>query len=933
MIRRLDVDAIDVTPIVRTLPETIEVATAVEVESQNFEDIKTAVTSLAKTAIDSVKIVRDAFIEGAPPLQVATPDSANSYVSGFSVDKIGRGIVVSTSQLGLATSTAGSSVPPVRPELDSAEVVEDRGGVLDQFSVELTVSIPADQLSKVKYVKIMRAKGGPVKAVRPMLAALIDAPALPSSGKGFDPITMAAFRAADNGVGNQLTTFVMDDPNDLQRSAASPQELDLRPPVPPQNTNRNTTSSGLVALDGAHPSVLENLNFYLNRRAIGDVPEFQAETVSVGDKVGIHVLKGDSVAASSPGIVQEGNSMRFSEVGRVDMAASGAKSVGGFIVNYFVDKAVVYGAGFVYYAVCVAPDGSESVRSRLVKVPVVKQVPPLAPTVSYSIVGGLPRFVIRCPNGTNHVEVFRSGRSVPESIRLGTDESIIIKGPAAKIGQFWHLMDLGLGADRSTSFVDTKAVSGDKLTYRFYTVDAYGMKCQTPFSCSIRMPEHGPIPLPVPSVTAEQDVGQQRISLKMAVDDPRISGFVIQRSDVTIAENSFHQANQPEWVDIGVARDGKRAGSRRGPALLDREWPLFVRAFAGSASFVDTTVKTDRIYQYAVNAIDLRGNRTPSVGSEKVGVYARQIVDPPTAFSAEVTVAQGNPDGVLLTWTGGTHDFSPNTLVGDQDVLAATAIRTVYQVERRSVGAPFWDAMPATSESWFFDKASTDPAPAFRPAYVIPGMSYEYRVKAMQSGGFLSPRSDVVNVAVIPPPQAPSTLWVRSTPLNINPVSVVVSWDMPGQFIERWEVERAVTNKIYGAQIQSMASKLARSLEYRRVADMTPESSRARAMSTDTKDLDRNIYVGNRFFVDHDISPANTYFYRVRTVSAKGTHSEWSYGGVVLNDFAFDRKFYGVLDDDVKVALAKDYRPIGKTVPDDATPILSPKLLITKERL
>jgi hypothetical protein len=925
MIRSFDTDGA-IEPIVRTLPEP-------EPTTVTLDEVKTAIVSLAETATQSVQVVRDAFAVGVAPLQVASSGSVSSYLTAITKDPLAAKIVKSTSHLGLKTSTAGSSVPPPRPELDSAEVIEDQGGVLDQFSVELTVSIPIDQLSKIKAVKIMRAKLGKVKAVRPMLSALIGAPSVPSSGKGFDPIAMAAFRAADSGVGNQVTTFIADDPNDLQRSVISPQQKELRPPVPPQNTNRGETSAGLISITGAERSVVEDLNFYLTRRSIGAVPGFQADTVGVGSRNGINVLKGDSVASSSPGVVQEGNSMKFSEVGRVDMAGSGVRSIGSFRVGSFVDKAVVYGAGFMYYAVCVAPDGSESVRSRMVKVPVVKQTPPQPPIVSYSIIGGHPRFVVRCPQGVDHVEVFRSGRSVPESVRLGSEESIIVKGPAAKVGQYWHLTDLGLAADRSTSFVDTKAVSGDRLSYRFYTVDPYGMKCQTPFSCSLAMPEHGrPIPLPVPSVTAEQTVGQPRVDVKMAVDDPRVRGFIVQRRDVTIRERSLHQANQPEFVDIGPARDPKRAGSRRGPTLMDVDWPVFIPASQGSASFVDTSVKTDRVYQYAIGAVDVRGNRTLTVGSDPVGVYVRQIVDPPTSFGAEVIVDQDTPKGVLLTWTGGTNDFAPNSLMGDQDALQATSVRSVYQVERRSLGSPFWDALPATSESWFFDAASEVQAPPYRPAYVIPGTSYEYRVMAMQSGGFLSPRSDAITVPVIPPPRAPETVWVRSTALDINPVSVIVSWNMSAQFVEKWEVERAVTNKIYGSQIQSMASAAARNLDYRRVAEITPESSRARAMSADTRDLDRSIYVGNRFYVDGDISAANTYFYRVRTVSAKGKHSDWSYGGVILNDSAFDRKFYSVLSDDDKISLAQDSRPIGKTTPDDIESTISTKL-ITRELL
>lgn len=939
MIRRFT-DGPTIEPIVKTSPEPI---IAVPIETVSIAepivtklpldfvapvpvaDVKTAVLALAETATESVKAVRDSFAAGIAPLQVASSASVSSYITAFAVDPLAANIVKSTAQLGLSTSTAGSSVPPPRAELDSAEVFEDSAGVLDQFSVELVVSLPVDKLPDVAFVKVMRAKVGPVKAVRPSISALIDAPSLPSSGKGFDPIAAAAFQAAGNGVGNKLTDFVVDDPNSLQRAVASVQGQVLRPTVPPPNTNKTSTSAGLISIEGADKSVLENLSFYLNRRTIGALPAPAAGTISIGNRVGINVLQGNSVSSVGPGIVQASNSMNFSEVGRVDLAGPSVRQIGGFLEASFVDRSVVYGAAFIYYVVCVGLDGAESPRSRLVNVSVVRNIPPPAPEVSFSIIGGHPRFVVRCPKGSSadHVEVFRSGRSVELSVRLGTDDSFMSEGPSTKVGQFWHLRDLGLGADRSTTFVDSGAVSGDRLSYRFYTVDAYGLKCQTPFSCSLRMPEHGQqIPIPVPSVTAEQAVGQQRVDVKMMVDDPRVAGFTVQRKDITISEKSIHQANQPEYVDIGSARDPKRAGSRRGPTLMDSEWPVYIPAANGSASFVDTTVRNDRVYQYAVAAIDIRGNKTLLVGSGRVGVYSRRIIDPPTAFAAQVSVDQGAVRGVLLTWTGGTNDFGPNSIMDDQDVLAATSVRSVFQVERRTIGAPFWDAMPATSESWFFDKVSTDPVPAFRPPYVSPGSSYEYRVLAMQSGGLVSPRSDVLSVAVIPPPSIPETVFVRSTPLNINPFAVVVSWNMPSEFVERWEVERAATNKIFGQQIPSMSSEAAKNLPYVSVASITPESSRARALSADTKDLDPNVYVGNRFYVDGAVSRHNSYFYRVRTVSAKGVTSDWAYGGVNLIDSAFDQKFYSTLSDDVKVALATNVKPIGPTTPlEPITPL------------
>ncbi len=869
--------------------------------------VRASIIKLAETADLSVKIVREAFTAGVAPYQTAGSGSAGSYVAQFTKDKLGSKITRSTSHLGLKTSTAGSSVPPPKPELDEAEIIEGPGGVLDQFSIKLTFSISAVHLDQVTAVKVMRARLGPVKTVKPSVSALINAPVTPGANK--DRMAASAFRAAEMGVGNKLTSFIVDDPNSLKRAVRAPDAQEFRPPLPPQNTNRGAASGPLLNLQGADRSILENLTFYRNRRTSDAIEKPVIDTITLGNKSGINVLRGNSVSESTE-IVQEFNALQFSEVGRFDMSNPGVRAIGDFLESTFVDKAVVYGTAFVYYVSCIGKDGAEGPRSKLVKASVVRTVPPEQPKVTYSIIGGHPRFVISCPRGTDHVEIFRSGMPVDTAVRLGTDQSLIVQGPAVKIGEFWHIGDVGIGPDGSTTFVDTDVLGGAKLSYRVYSVDPYGFKSQTPFSCSLKMPDLGHnVPIPVPSITVEQAPGQPGISVKMQVDDPRVAGFTVQRRDVTIAEKSVHQANQPEYVDIGFATP-KRAGSRRGPTLRDADWPVYVPAAGGSASFVDSSVRLDRKYQYAIGAIDRRGNKTLLVGSQPVGVYSKTVIDPPTAFGAKLIVNGSSPAGVMLTWTGGTNDFSPNAIVGDQDVLDATRVRSVFQVERRQVGAPFWDALPATSESYFFDKASAEPAPAFRPAYVIPGAQYEYRVMAMQSGGFISPRSDSKSISIIPPPLTPEIVWVKSTPLSVSPLTIVVSWNMSSEFVERWEIERAVTNKIFGEQITSMDSRLALTLKYEPVAAIPPEASRARGLSTDSKDLDPNIYVGNRFYVDSDVLRSNSYFYRVRTIGRLGIASAWNYSGVVLKDSAFDRKMMSTLSDNKKLTLTRDPRPV-----------------------
>ena len=865
------------TPVTVTSPPTVD-------------EIKRAVVGLAGGAKQSVVTVREAFTAGIAPYQVAGSGSVSSYISSITSDPLSSKIIQSTSRLGLSTSTAGSSVPPPKPDISSAEIFESRGGSLDAFCVKLTVALSLKERDGVDHVRIMRAKEGPVTgAPRPTISALMSAPEIP--GKNLDSIFSAQKMIDEIGVGNNLVRFISDGISG--KSVSSPESRKINPTVPPLNTN-TSSSSGLVSIAGVDRSVLEDLNFYLNRRSVGDVPVVPVLSPPVFDKIGINVLQGSTVSPTSTGVVQAPNTMDFAEISRVDLSGPGSRQVGDLVEIDVVDKAVVYGSSFVYYAVCVGKDGGLGTRSRLVKVNVLRHVPPKVPEVTFSVIGRNPRFLIRCSPGTDHVEIFRTGRSVEQTRLLGGENSVVSQGTSTKVGQYWHISDVGLGPDGSTTFVDTSAVPGDSMSYRIYSVDPYGLKCQTPFSCSIRMPEDGrQIPLAVPSVVVEQAPGVPAIKIGIKVDDERITGFILQRRDVTIGERAVHQPNQPEYVDLGLF-SSKRAGSRRGPQMRDVDWPLYIPASAGSASYIDSDVTLDRIYQYAVGAIDKRGNRTSMVGSNPVGVYVKSLIDAPTALSASVSF----DSGVLVTWSPGTHDFSPNSLLDDQDVLAATAVRSVFQVERRRIGSPFWDAMPATSESYFLDKIGMDQNPPFRPAFARPGEEYEYRVVAMQSGGFASPKTDSIRVSVTPPPSPPSSLFVRATPVEVSPTVIVLSWDMSGDFIERWDVERASVNRLYASQVSSPED-----LDYERVSEITPEASRARALTADSNRFDRDLFAGNRGYVDHDLDLANSYFYRVRTQS--GATSEWRYVGITLRDPSFDRKFFSALSDERKVELSR----------------------------
>lgn len=877
--------------------------------TRRLDGLRDAVLGLGRAGTESVDSVRRAFTAGIAPLQVASSGSAADFISRFGD---GSELVRSTARLGLKTSPVGSVIGPPRPEIDFVEVETDPTyGVLDSFYTRVMISLPLADVGGISLIRVLRCSNGPIAGVsRPAFSAFIDGGSPTNRRKGSDTLAGSAFRAAELGVGNKLTGFIADDPHSAQRVAFSSGTLRVPPPVP--NTNRRGTSTGLLSISNVDRSVLEDVTFFLNRRTLEptrspDLP------LTVAARQGINVLRGASVG-SSTSFVEGRNAAGFRELGRLPVSSRSYRTVGDFAEISFFDPTVVHGNSYTYYVVCQAPDGTESQRSRLVTANVIRRRPPSTPTVLYSIIAGRPRFSITCGGQfIDHVEVFRHGGNRPELVRLlGSDRAAMVDVPPAGTDlDFYHVGDLGVSADRSTTFVDMGVLGGQAVDYRFYTVDSFGSKCQTPFSCSLRIPSPGqPIPLSVPSITVEQGVGGRIVNVSVSCDDPRVTSFVVARREIGNG-SGYSDPSCPAYFDLGP-KDATRSRSRQGPHLVagQKSWNGVLRVVSGGANFVDTAVGFDRTYRYSVYGVDLRGNRSFQVPSGPVKVSVKPVAERPVGVTARL-IGGSVPTGVEISWDAGTQDISPPDLIGDQQLLADTVIRSVFQVERRQVGHAVWDSMPAVTGSSFIDPVSDRPAPPFRPAFVEMTRQYEYRVIAMQSGGFISNYTDPVRVAVLPELLPPSTIWVRSTDTAARPIHVVVSWEYSGEFVDGWQIERAVTNKVYGSKIMTTDSREARELQYLSCAEIRRESSRAMGLASVDMTGDARIFVGNRFFIDQDVTMANSYFYRIRAVDRQ-SESGWSYAGIILRDSPHDRKLMSALSDDERVALSADPRPIAK---------------------
>lgn len=876
----------------------------------SIKELRTAVLDLSARGGQEVDAVRRAFVSGISPVQAASSGSKADFIARFAGAPMPATIVRSTAQFGLATSVVAAPPPPPRPELDFVEVGFDRSfGVLDSFFTRVVFSLPLEELGRVSYLRVLRAFTGRVSAPRPAFSALAESIPLSARTKSNDAVSNSAMRVGGVGIANKLADFVVDDRFTTQRnvlSGSAPRPLPER-----INSNRGATAAGLVSVANADRSILEDVSFYVNRRNVTPVAQVTLP-LEAGQRQGVNILRGSTIGSGTP-VIAEGNSLGFFEVAR--LPAVPTRKVGAIAEFEFFDPSVVYGAGYVYYVIAVSDRLVASTRSRLVSVEVTRSSLPPTPSVVFSV-PDVPRFSIRSSGSfIDHFEVFRRGGTPPASITLvSTPRAMVDSGPTLVLDSgFYHIGDVAVGADRSATFVDRGVAHGVTVDYRVYAVDSFGMKSQTPFSCSVRLPDPSRVvPLGIPSITAQQGSGRM-MDVSVSCDDRRVSSFVVRRRDLSIGERLFRQPTHPEYFRLG-STDVKRARSRLGPALSQfspNAWLGIIEAVSGSANFSDPSVEFDRVYQYSAIGVDVRGNETAHAVAQPVMVSVKPVSDAPVLLTGTVLMdPSGSPSAVLVSWSAGTLDFSPAELIDDQDVLAATAQRSVFQVERRQVGGFVWSSMPAVTSSYFIDPVGRGTAPKFRPAFAVPSVEYEYRVIAMQSGAFVSQYTRPIRVSVSPSIFPPSELFVRATSTAVRPVRIVVSWDYRGFFVDGWEVERAVTNRVFGARILSMDSSLARSLDYGPAGRVTRESSRALGVSGEVPPFGRRAFTGNRGFIDLDVSMANSYFYRVRSFDPTGRTSDWAYGGIFLTDSPFERKFATSVSDEERVAMSADPRPL-----------------------
>lgn len=853
-----------------------------------------AAQTAAKNAKASIVSTRSAIASGLAPTIVATSGSARQYVARLvsAAPSGSQKTMAASVGFGLMATRAGSTVGPARPELDRVEISSGMAGTEDASQCTVVFSFSAADVGKIRLARVMRADiGVSPRAVTLSPRAVGSLVPFVESRKSQDPLYRVAASISGSSVGSTITNVVRDDAEVGYRTVSG-MNSKLRILKSPLQSNRRAGNDSLYVSSDVDPSVAADPQFYINRRTFGDVSGSEKPlTLSVGANFVGPDMRTSFVAKTEVAQLPLAKpESPFIEISTIGIDSRSGRTVGDFIEMAVVDPTVLYGRRYAYYVVLVDNEMRQSVRSRIVNADVVLTDAPPTPIVSYVLIAGRPRFSISAEKAAKFEVYVKGARRPRPAGTIGGSNSIIQEDVVQDLDSgFRPGFDIAADSRGNGTYVDVFAQPGETLRYRFFSVSAFDVKAQTPFECEITIPDPSRrTVVPQPEVSLDKTIdGHVKLSVSVTSDD--VIGFTILRRDVTMFEKAFHTPNQPSWAPI-TSRDFKRRASSEGSRIITPSyWRGYVENTNDVNEMVDLSVSIDRIYQYAVCSHDIRGNVSDQTVTRQIGIYVGENDAPPTMLTASF-----DGTNVNLSWRkqDETLDqtFSPDNTI------------ELFQVERREDGQQVWAQLRVGSSQSFVDTVDQNGLERAK--------KYWYRVSSISRDGNQSIISEAVNTFTELAPAPVSSLRVRSTSLAVKPFANVISWEYDGTEVDSWHVERAVVNKFAASRLTSLTSGEIAALPFVRVATVCRESSRGVSRAIDkTVNLDRSVFIGNRAYIDRDISLENSYYYRVRAVSNGGLTSEWSIRGILLADSPFDRKLVSLTDQEERATMAKTIAP------------------------
>lgn len=784
----------------------------------------------------------------------------NSIKTGIPLNKQQ---VVEVNAPKLSTTQQGSlAVGPVS-EIISSNVIIGKGTV-DNSSCVLSIEI-SGAIENVISLRVFRADNGVISAPKPsgkMLSIL--APA--NSRKEGDTIFRLSQNLETYSVGSQISEIISAAESSTEKKVTIKKEINKERKEPIKFGNREVGKERLVNASWIDQKVASDPTFFINVRSNTKKSPLEENKLDMSlfdvssdvDKRRDIKLPDKEFSSIS---VEQRNAAEFKQISSISPTKN--------IID-ITDSTTIYGRRYTYMVVAVSLDGKEGPRSKIVSIDIIPRPEINTPQISFVSSADFVRFIAVSPNA-DRLEVFRAGgKKFPkETLSLGMSGSFISSvKDIQESGRFRRISDVPVNHDGNVAFFDRDILPGDRLEYRIYSVDGFGRKYPTPFECNVEISDGTTrILFEQPKITIEQFNGQQ-ILVSAVCNDKRITSLVFGRTEVSNKENCFRHPGEPD-IQIHGQKTTKRKLSSRILPTESSPWTGTYRNSKEGVKFTDNSVRFDRSYRYSVYGVDSFGNKTGTVISTPVGVYIKPQINTPKNLSVEK-----RNNKFIISWET-PNDVSAELLVGNQEILNATNVKTVFQVEKSSRDK-IWELLPYTTSSYTIDED------------LKIGETYFYRVLAMQTGGFISPRTDHVEVTFNKDlPQQKFSVSVIQNGAKIDGIKLFWKTDLE---IEKWEIERSEINKLAGSNLINSNEEELSELKFDLISSVTRESSRE--LSADY-DSEKNRTSGDRFFSDRTVDPANVYVYRLRSVLGD-SKSAWVYQTVFLFDRKIDEKISGI---------------------------------------
>lgn len=607
-------------------------------------------------------------------------------------------------------------------------------------------------------------------------------------------------------------------------------------------------------------------------------------------------------------------SEKFRKIGTVKFDKNESRS--NFV---FRDSSVLFGSGYRYYVLPVLDSDIEGARSKISSVVVsCVRVPPRPHVEFFSKDSKVSLDVSYDDDLIEKFEIYRKnknifvGDDIDSIISVSSNDGEIVElRNVKKIGNGFVQVGECIPSAHFSSFVDTRVIPGNEYIYRVFSVDVFGNKSESPFEFSVFVPARSErVSKPRISIVGEYLESEKKVKVSIDCNDNSIKTFLVERRDFTSGHNIFSPVFQGVSRKIGYQRNQFSSLSFNG-ALNDIERiPRTIESIDGRGTFFDNTVRVDRIYQYRVRGIDSKGNSTDFSLSDMFMTLRRPNVEPPVSLSCEnIFNESGSFVGVNLSWENGNEDVSSDDKLGSQNKLSDTSVRTLFHLERRDTDEGRWYPFPLISGTEITDFA--DEKREQYPPNILENHNYEYRMRLVQSGTFLSRYTEPVEIFTARDTLAPENVSLNSSPTDVRPLFIAVNWDtqdLSGE-VDRWEIERAVVNNL-SVYSNNLVVSDSENIPFEKFRTVYRESSRSLSKENDSVGRREAQFKGEHFFPDLNVSLGNSYIYRIRAIGLNGKQSDWVYKGIKMIDGSSDRTMKKMLSDSQRETLSRSRRKI-----------------------